>query len=188
MLTKVSLVKAIAFSVVIYGCELKHKENWEPRNWYFQTVVLENTIESHLDGKDIKPVNPKGSQSWIFIGRTDAEADAKNCLIEKDPDAGKDWRQEEKGMTEDEIRLGGITDSMDVNWASSGRWWRKGKPGVLQSMGSQRVGHNWVTELNWTECCLRDCDPNPASRWALTSLKQSWLYNVSYLNWLSNLD
>ena len=87
--------------------ELDHKEGWALKNWCFQTVVLEKTIESPLDSKEIKAVNPKGNQSWIFIGRTDAEAkasilwppDVKNWLVGKDPDAGKDWRQE-KGTTE----------------------------------------------------------------------------------------
>ena len=85
------------------------KESWVPKNWCFWTVVLEKTLESPLDCKEIQPVNPKGNQSWIFIGRTDAEAlilwppDVKSWLIRKDPDAGKDWRQEEKGTTEDEM-------------------------------------------------------------------------------------
>ena len=90
--------------------ELYHKESWVQRNWCFWTVVLEKTLESPLDCKEIQPVNPKGNQSWIFIGRTDAEAEAiiwppdvKNWLIWKDPDAGKDWRKEEKGTTEDEM-------------------------------------------------------------------------------------
>ena len=89
--------------------ELDYKESWVPKNWSFWTVVLEKTLESPLGSKDIKPVNPKGNQSWMFIGGTDAEAlvlwapDVKNGLIGKDPDAGKDWRQEEKVMTEDEI-------------------------------------------------------------------------------------
>ena len=89
--------------------ELDRKESWVPKNWGFGTVVLEKTLESLLDCKGIKPVNPKGNQSWIFIGRTDAEApilwppDAKNWLLGKDPDAGRDWRQEEKGMTENEM-------------------------------------------------------------------------------------
>ena len=88
-----------------------YKESWVPKNWCFWTVVLEKTLESPLDNKEIKPVNPKGNQSWIFIERTDAEAatpilwtpDAKNWFIGKDPDAGKDWRQDEKRMTEDEM-------------------------------------------------------------------------------------
>ena len=91
--------------------EMNHKESYVPKNWCFLTVMLEKTLESPLDCKEIKPVNPKGNQSWIFIGRTDIEVEApilwppdgKNWLTGKDPDAGKDWRQEEKGMTEDEM-------------------------------------------------------------------------------------
>ena len=91
--------------------ELDHKEGWVQKNWYLWTVVLEKTLESPLGNKEIKLVNPKGNQHWIFIGRTDSEAgaptlwspDAKSQLIGKDPDAGKDGRQEEKGMTEDEM-------------------------------------------------------------------------------------
>ena len=89
--------------------ELDHKESWAPKNWCFWTVVLEKTLESPLDCKEIQPVHPKGNQCWILIGRTDAEApilwppDAKSWLTGKDPDAGKDWRQEEKGMTADEM-------------------------------------------------------------------------------------
>jgi len=93
----------------IYMWELDHKEGWMPKNWCFWTVVLNKTHESPLDFKEIKPVHPQGNQSWIFIGRTDAETEAprlwlpdvKSQLIRKDPDAGKNWRQEEKGMTED---------------------------------------------------------------------------------------
>ena len=91
--------------------ELDYKKSWMPKNWCFWTVVLEKTLESPLDCKGIQPIYPKENQSWIFIGRTDAEAetpilwppDAKNWLIGKDPDARKDWRQEEKGMTENEM-------------------------------------------------------------------------------------
>ena len=111
--TKVHPVEAMVFPVVIYGWmwELDYKESWLPKNWCFWTVVLEKTLESPLDCKEIQPVNPKGNQSWIFIRRTDAEAetlilwppDAKNWLIGKDPDAGKDWKLEEKGTTEDEM-------------------------------------------------------------------------------------
>ena len=95
----------------IWMWELNHKESWAPKNWCFQTVVLEKTLESPLDSKEIEPINPKGNQPWIFIGRTDAETeapilwppDAKSWIIRKDPDAGKDWGQEEKGTTEDEM-------------------------------------------------------------------------------------
>ena len=89
--------------------ELDYKQSWVPKNWCFWTVVLEKTLEHPLDCKEIKLVNPKGNQSWIFIGRTDAEApivrppDMKSWFIRKDPNAGKDWRQEEKGTTEDEM-------------------------------------------------------------------------------------
>ena len=108
--TKVHLVKAMVFPVVVWTWELDGKESWAPKNWCFWTVV-EETLESPLDCKDIQPVYPKGNQSWIFIGRTDAEAgtlilwahDRKNWLIGKDPDAGKDWMWEEKGMKKDEM-------------------------------------------------------------------------------------
>jgi len=91
--------------------ELDYKESWAPKNWCFWTVVLEKTLESPLDSKEIQPVHSEGDQSWIFIGKTDAEAetpilwppDVKSWLFGKDPDAGKHWRQEEKGMTEDEM-------------------------------------------------------------------------------------
>ena len=95
----------------VWMWELDYKESWAPKNWCFWTIVSEKTLESPLDCKEIQPVHPKGNQSWIFIGMTDAEAeililwspDVKNWFIWKDPDAGKDWRQEEKGMTEDEM-------------------------------------------------------------------------------------
>ena len=95
----------------VWVWELEYKESWALKNWSFWTVVLEKTCGSPLDCKEIKPVNPKENQSWIFIGRTNAEAetpilwpsDAKNWPIRKDTDAGKDWRQEEQGMTEDEM-------------------------------------------------------------------------------------
>ena len=110
--TKVRLVKAMVFPVVMYGCESwTIKKSWSPKNWCFWFVVLKKTLESPLGSKEIQPVHPKGNQPWIFIGRADAEAetpilwspDVKNQLIWKDPDAGKDWRLEKKGMTEDEM-------------------------------------------------------------------------------------
>ena len=138
--------------------ELDYKESWAPKNWCFWTAVLEKTLESPLDCREIQPVHPKGDQSWVFIGRTDAEAetpilwppDTKSWLTGKDPDAGKDWRQE-KGITEDEMV--GWHHQLDGHefWVNSGSWWWRGGPGVLQSMGSQRVGHDRVTELKWTE-------------------------------------
>ena len=101
--------------------ELDYKESWAPKNWCFWTVVLEKTLESPLNCKEIKPVHPKGDQSWVFIGRTDVKAetpilwphDAKSWLIGKDSDAGKDWRREEKGSTEDEM-VGWNHNSIDM--------------------------------------------------------------------------
>ena len=99
------------YTTIYSSWELDSKESWAQKNWCFWTVVLEKTLESPLDCKEIQPVHPKGDQSWLFIGRTDVEAetpilwppDAKNWLIWKDPDAGKDWGQEEKGTIEDEM-------------------------------------------------------------------------------------
>ena len=108
--TKVHLVKA--FPVVMYGCEIwDYKESWALKNWCFWTIVLEKTLESPLDCKEIQPVHPEGDKSWMFIGRTDAEAetpilwppDVTTWLIGKDPDAGKYWRRKEKGTTEDKM-------------------------------------------------------------------------------------
>ena len=140
--------------------ELDYKERWALKNWCFWIVVLEKTLENPLDCKEIQPVYPKGNQSWIFIGRTDAEAEAlilwpldvKNWLLRKDPDAKKDWRQE-KGTTRGwDGWIASLTGWTWV-WASSRSWWWK--PGGQQSMGWQRVGHNWVTELNWTDTVLK---------------------------------
>ena len=128
--------------------ELDYKESWALKNWCFWTVVLEKTLESPLDCKEIQPVHSEGNQSWIFIGRTDVESenpvlwspDMKNWLLGKDPDTGQDWRQE-KGMTED------VMVRWTWVWASSRSWWWTGKPGMLQSMELQRVRHDWATEL-----------------------------------------
>ena len=130
--------------------------------------MLEKTLESPLDCKDIQPVYPKGNQSWIFIGRTDAEAEtpilwppvAKNWLIGKKP-----WcweRLKVGGEGDDRGWDGWMASPTQWTWvsASTRSWWRTGKPGVLQSMGSQRVGHDWVTELNWS---LFPTTPLPAT-------------------------
>jgi len=124
--------------------ELDYKESWALKNWCFWTVVLEKTLASPLDCNEIQPVHSKGSHLWLFIGRTDVEAetpvlwqpDVKNWLIGKDPDAGKDWMWVEKGMTKDEM-LDGITDSMDMSLSTLQDWWWTGGPGVLRSMVSQ---------------------------------------------------
>ena len=137
--------------------ELDYEESWALKNWYFWTVVLEKALESPLDCKEKKPVHPKGNQSWIFIGRTDAVAetpilwppDAKNWLIVKDLDAGKDWRQEEKGTTEDEM----------IRWHHqlNGHEFEQA-PGVADGQGSLASCSPWgrkeldmTEQLNWTE-------------------------------------
>ena len=105
------LFKTVFSQNFMAGWELDCEESWAPNNWCYWTVVLEKTFESPLDCKEVQPVHPKGDQSWVFIGRTDAEAEtpilwpphAKSWLIGKDPDAGRDWGQEEKGTTEDEM-------------------------------------------------------------------------------------
>ena len=142
----------------VWMWELDHKESWALKNWCFWTVVLEKTLESPLNCKEIKPVNPKGDQPWIFIGKTDAEAegpilwppDAKKWLIGKDPDVGKEWRQEEKGMTE--VRVVGWHHRLDGHEfeQAPGVGDGQGSLALLQSMGSQRVRHDLPTELNWT--------------------------------------
>ena len=152
----------------VWMWELDYKESWGLKNWCFWTVVLEKTLESPLDCKEILPVHPKGDQSWVFIGRTDVEAetpilwpsDVKSWLIWKDPDAGTDLRQEEKGTTEDEDGWMASLTQWTWVWVNSRSWWCTGRPDVLWSMGSQRVGHNWVTELKWTELnCPGDLSP-----------------------------
>ena len=138
--------------------ELDCQESWAPKNWCFLTVVLEKTLESPLDCKEIQPVHSEGDQPWDFFGRNDAKAEtsvlwpphAKSWLIGKDSEAGRDWGQEEKGTTEDE--MAGWHHWLDGRvWVNSGSWWWTGRPGVLRFMGSQRVRHDWATELNWTE-------------------------------------
>ena len=149
--TKVCLVKAMVLPVShLWMWELDHKEGCAPKIWCFWSVVLEKTLESPLDRKEIQPVHPKGNQSWIFTGRTDAEAeipivwslDAKSQLTGKDPEAGKDWGQEEKGGDRGWDGWMASPTHWTGVWASSWRWWRTRKSGALQSMGSQRVGHN----------------------------------------------
>ena len=139
----------------VWMWELDHKERWVLKNWWVWTVMLNKTLESPLDCKEIKPVQPKGNQPWRFIGRTDAEAetpilwppDVKNWLIRKDPDSGK---LKAGGEGDDRGRDGWMRSLTRWTWvwAGSRRQWKTGKPGVLQSMGSLRVGHDWVNNSN----------------------------------------
>ena len=136
--------------------ELDCEEGWAPKNWHFWSVVLEKTLESPLDCKEINPVYPKRNQSWIFTGRTDAKAEApilwpldgKSWITGKDPDIGKERKQGAEG--DDRGWDGWMASPTQWTWvwASSGSGWWTRKPGMLQSMGSQRVRHDWATELN----------------------------------------
>ena len=140
----------------VWMWELDYKESWVPKNWCFWTVVMEKTLESPLDCKEIQPVHPEGDQSWVFTGRSDVEAEtpilwpphAESWLIWKDPDVEKDWRRE-KGMTEDEMvgwhhRLDGHEFEQALGVGDG-----QGSLACYCPGGSQRVGHDWATELNW---------------------------------------
>ena len=137
--------------------ELDYKESWALKNWCFWIIVLEKTLESPLDSKEIQPVHPKESQSWIFIGRTDAEAetpilwppDGKNWLIGKDPGAGKDWRREGKGMTKGEMVGWHHMMRWTWVWVSSGSWWGTGSLWCCSPWGQV-----WTRLSDWTELML----------------------------------
>ena len=132
------------------------KEGWAPKNWCFQTLVPEKTLESPLDCKEIQPVHPKGGQSWVIIGRTDVEAETNTLAT---------WCEElthwKRPWCWERLKAGGEGDDRGWDgwmasptqwrwvWLNSRSWWWTGRPGMLQSMGSQRVGHNWATGLNW---------------------------------------
>ena len=157
LLTKVHIIKAVFFSSSrVWIWELYHKEGWAPKNCCFWTAVLEKTLESPLDCKEIKPVNPKGNQSWIFPGRIDTEAEApilqqpdvKNWLIGKDPDAGKDWGQE-KGTTEDKMvgwhhQLNGHKLEQALGDSKDKEAWHAVVHGVAKS---QTQLSNWTTTM-----------------------------------------
>ena len=168
---KVHLIKAVVFPVLMYGCEswtIRKAEH--QKNWCFWTVVLEKTLESTLDCKEIQQVHPRGNQHWLFIGRTDTEAetpilsppDVKSWIIWKDPDAGKDWRWEEKGITEDEMvgwhhRLNGHEFEYTLGFG-------EGQGGLVccSPWGCKEL--DMTEQLNWTELintnnkCGRVCE------------------------------
>ena len=141
--------------------------SWVPKNWCFWTVVLERTLESPLACKEIQPVHPKGDQSWVFIGRTDVEAETpilpghlirRANSFEKTLMLGKiegRRRRDDRGWD------GWVASPTQRTWVwvNSGSWWWTGKPGVLQPMGLQRVGHNWATELNWIHMQSKSDEP-----------------------------
>ena len=138
--------------------ESDYKENWAQKNWCFWTVVLEKTFESPLDSKEIQPVHSEGDQPWDFFGRNDAKAETPTLgtSCEELTHWKRSWCWERlKGGEEGDQRgwdgwMASLTQWTWV-WVNSGSWWWIGRPGVLWSMGSQRVGHDWETELNWAE-------------------------------------
>ena len=142
----------------IWMWELDHKEGWALKNWCFWTVVLEKTLENPLDCKEIQPVTPNGNQSWVFVGRTDGWSWSSNPLptwCEEVTHLKRPWcwERSKAGGERDDRGWDGWMASLTQwtwVWASSRGWWWTGKPGVLRSMVSQRVGQNWMTELNWT--------------------------------------
>ena len=160
-LWKARLVKTLVFSSSqTWMLELDHKESWAPKNWCFLTVVLEKTLESPLDFREIQPVHPKGNQSWIFIERTDAEAEAPILwhLTEELTPWKRPWcweRLRAGGEGDDRGWDGWMASLTRWMWVWERRWWT-GRPGVLWFMELQRVGHNWATELNWWQKVRRN--------------------------------
>ena len=152
---KVRLVMSVVFPVVMYGCEnwtIKKAECWKIDA--FELWCWRRLLRVPWTAKEIQPVHHKGDQSWVFIGRTDATAEIpilwppheKSRLIRKDPDAGKDCGWEDRGWDD----WMASPTQWEWIWVNSGSWWWTGRPGVLQSKGSQRGGHDWVAELNWS--------------------------------------
>ena len=170
---RICIIKVIVFPVVMYGCESwTIKEGWVPKDWCFQTIVLEKTFEGPLDCKEIKPINPKGNQPWIFTERTDADVEApilwppnsKSWLTGKGPDAGKDWSQEEKGQQR--MRwLDGLTDSVDMN-LSKLRQIVKDREAQHATVRGVAKSRTWLS--NWT---------------VTTKIIQPWERRVSWHLW-----
>ena len=154
----------MVFLVVMYGCVsfftcMDCEESWAPKNWCFWTVVLEKTLESPFYCKEIQPVHSKGDQSWVFFGRNDAKAETPVLW----PPHAKSWLIGKRLWCWEELGAGGKGDDKGWDgwmasptrwtwvWVNSGSCWWTSRPGVLQFMGLQRVGHDWATELNWTK-------------------------------------
>ena len=171
LLTKICLVKAVVFPVVmLWMWDLDHKEGWAPKNWCFWTVVLEKTLESPLDRKEIQPIHPKGNQCWIFHWKDWCWSWNSNTLAT--------WYAElihlKRPWCWERLKVRGEGDDRGLDgwmasltqwtwvWVNSGSWWWTRRPGMLQSMGSQRVGHEWATELNSTDITI----------WALISIRR----------------
>ena len=171
--TKVCLVKAMVFPVVMYGCESWTVKKAEHRRTDAFKLVLEKTLENPSDSKGIQSVHPQGNQSWMFFGRTNAEAetpilcppDAKNWLIEKTLMLGRLKTRGEGDERGWDGWMASLTQWTWV-WVNSGSWWWTRRPGELQSTGLQRVRHNWAIELNWTELLVK--------MWGIESLHKHW--------------
>ena len=150
----------IFFHCHVWIWESDRKESWTPKNWCFRTVVLEKTLESPLDCKEIQTVLPEGNQSWMFIGRTDVEVETEYFGVCEELTHLKRpwcWKRLKAGGEGDDRGWDDLMASLTQwkwVWVNSGSWWWTGRPGVLQSMGLQRVGHAWGTELNWTDSQL----------------------------------
>ena len=161
--------------------ELDRKEGWAPKNWCFWTEVLEKSLESPLDCMEIKPINPKGNQSWIFIGKTDAEAeglilwlpDVKNWHIGKDPDAGKVWRQEEK-VRQKTRWLDGITDSMDVSLSN---FWEivKGREHWHAAVHGVTNSQTWLSD--WATAIITKNSSDVACKEKYVKVYLYWLFS-----------
>ena len=184
--TKVHLVKAMVFfSSHVQMWELDYKEGWAPKNWCFWTVVLEKTLESPLDCKEIQPVHPKGNQSWLSIGRTDVEAETPILW----PSDGKSWLIGKRPWCWERLRAGGEGDDRGWDgwmasptqwtwvWVNSGSWWWTGRTGVLQSRGRKELDTterlNWLNLLQYS-FCFTFWFLHPRGMWGLSSLTWDW--------------
>ena len=174
----------------VWMWELDCEESWAPKNWCFWTVVLEKTLESPLDCKEIQPVHPKGNQSLIFIERTDVEGETPILW----PSDAKNWLTVKRLWCWERLKAGGEGDDRGWDgwmasltqwtwvWVISRSWWWTGRPGVLQSMGSQRVGHDWVTALNWTDFAYKlNKQVDNIQPWHTTFwVWKRWLFHVQF--------